>query len=99
MPKRSIFAIPWSMAHRAAFKDLAAQLQGPDSGNPTQLARMLLEEFMLCEMSTEEIKKRSLLPEWRKDIPEPSLMAHALEKFAAKQQRTGTSVPKVVGKK
>lgn len=98
MPKRSIFAIPWSSTKRVAWKDLATNLQGPDSGNAVQLARMLLEEFMLCELTPEEIRKRGLLPEWQKEIPEPSLLAHALEKYAAKQ-RSSTSVPKIVQKK
>lgn len=97
MPKRSIFAIPWSKAKREAWKDLSTKLQGPENGSAAELARLVLEEFLFSEMSLDEIRKRNLLPEWQREIPEPSLLSHALQKYAA--SRPSTSVPKIVQKK
>jgi hypothetical protein len=85
MAKRSIFAVPWPVSHRTAFKACADKLKGGTAeGNAAELARTILEQFMFCVLDNDEIRKHKLLAEWDKEPPPPTILRYALDKCGKK---------------
>jgi hypothetical protein len=76
---RSIFGFPWPQAKRKAFKLLADKIM---DGNSSELARTVLEQFLLAHLTPEQARAQGLVREWT-ELPEPSILRYAIKQHEA----------------
>lgn len=87
---RMVFGVPWTAAHLKAFRSIAERIPTDKTqGNPSALARAVLEQFMFAFLDYEECVKLGLLNPWDVEdgnIPRPSILRFALKRYDAREE-------------